>query len=334
MRCVAVVSVELSSRHIRASSPRAYTLFGDGAGAAILGPGRPGEGFAAFSFANELADGPTIAIDVPFSGRAPEFRETGPRMGELAIRGIVTASQRALEAAGVTMDEVQHVLPHQPNGPLLHAILGALGVDPGRVDIVVGETGSLASASAAECLDRRLQRCTQGGGATSRLVHPGDRTRGAGVRLTHGRHRVERSLRGGVRAAAGQGRENQHPRDISLEGQAGASRSAPHHWWPTAAWTRSPLAELRAQHGVAQQVVTTTERAIQRLGGAYEAGVIELPEFSERRGRLRARLDQAKAEVAEAARRLERTIQLTEVVATVTGFRDRLRVGLDEATWA
>ena len=62
--------------------------------------------------------------------------------------------------------------------------------------------------------------------------------------------------------------------------------------------------------------------------------VIELPKFSERRGRLRAHLDQAKAEVAEAARRLERTIQLTEVVATVAGFRDRLRVGLDEATWA
>lgn len=93
------------------------------------------------------------------------------------------------------------------------------------------------------------------------------------------------------------------------------------------------LAELRAQHGVAQQVVTTTDRAIQRLGDAYEAGVIELPEFSERRGRLRTRLDQAKAEVAAAAHRLQQTIQLTEVVATVSGFRDRLRHGLDEATW-
>jgi site-specific DNA recombinase len=93
------------------------------------------------------------------------------------------------------------------------------------------------------------------------------------------------------------------------------------------------IPDLRAQQQVAQQVVVTAERAIQRLGDAYEAGVIELPEYSERRGRLRGRLDQAKADLLVVTKRLQQTIELTEVVATVEGFPERLHHGLGDASW-
>ena len=58
------------------------------------------------------------------------------------------------------------VLPHQPNGAMLELIIAAFGLDPARVVRVVGEIGSVGSASIPVGLDRLLR---------TRVVPPGDR---------------------------------------------------------------------------------------------------------------------------------------------------------------
>src|SRR5262249_19289553 len=65
-----IVVVELPSHHITPSDPRPYLVFGDAAGAVVLGPGRPGEGIRGVSLANNgaLVDAVTLAHPGP-SGR-------------------------------------------------------------------------------------------------------------------------------------------------------------------------------------------------------------------------------------------------------------------------
>src|SRR6185503_8201338 len=70
-----------------------------------------------------------------------------------------------LAEAGMTLDQVEWVVPHQPNGTLLAAMIEALGVDPARVVPIVREVGSVGAASIPICLDRLLR---------TRPVRPGD----------------------------------------------------------------------------------------------------------------------------------------------------------------
>jgi 3-oxoacyl-[acyl-carrier-protein] synthase III len=63
-------------------------------------------------------------------------------------------ARRVLEDAGLTLDEVQWVCPHQPNGTMLERIISDLGVDPSRVVLVVREVGSVGAASIPLALER------------------------------------------------------------------------------------------------------------------------------------------------------------------------------------
>ena len=172
---VAVVTVELISRIIHTGAPRVYGLFGDRVAAVILGPARPGEGFEAVHFGNDFAEGPTISMPHPtlIGGyERADFATSTERMTQLAVGGVVQSVTRVLEKAGLTMDEVDWFLPHQPNRPLLGAILAALNLDPSRVDIHVDQVGSVGAASVGISLDRLMR---------SGKVKPGDRILTASV---------------------------------------------------------------------------------------------------------------------------------------------------------
>lgn len=103
--------------------------------------------------------------------------------------------------------------------------------------------------------------------------------------------------------------------------------------WTSRTASDGTVAALREQHELAQKAVSAAERGLRRLMDAYEAGVIELSELSERRERLRQRLNRAQEELEGAAKRLHETVQLTGIIANVEGFREQLAHGLDSATW-
>jgi 3-oxoacyl-[acyl-carrier-protein] synthase III len=67
---------------------------------------------------------------------------------------------------------VEWVLPHQPNGSMLAAIMRELQLDPERVVRLVDAVGSVGAASIATSLDRLLR---------TRPVRAGDRVLMVGV---------------------------------------------------------------------------------------------------------------------------------------------------------
>jgi 3-oxoacyl-(acyl-carrier-protein) synthase III len=172
---VAVVAAELMSRYIRPEDPRPYVVFGDAAAAAVLGPGRPGEGILGSFARNDGSLGGTAYITHPKVAKVEAFARfdiPSREMGRIVTDALKASTDAVLSARGETIADVDWVLPHQPNGSMLQTIVEVLGVDPARVVPVVSEVGSVVSASIPTSLDRLMR---------TRSVKPGDRILMIGV---------------------------------------------------------------------------------------------------------------------------------------------------------
>jgi 3-oxoacyl-(acyl-carrier-protein) synthase III len=172
---VAVVAAELLSRGLRPDLVRPYVVFGDGAGAAVLGPGRPGEGIVGHSFVNDGSLGGTVFVEHPSLTRKMEyvqFNVSNREMGSIVLEGMRRIVEDLRERYGLSMADMDWVVPHQPNGVMLAAIVDELAIDPAKVVATVAEVGSIVAASIPVCLDRLLR---------TRPVRPGDRILMLGV---------------------------------------------------------------------------------------------------------------------------------------------------------
>lgn len=165
---VGVVAIDNPSRFIEPENPRPYAVFGDAAAAAIIGPGAPDEGVLGVHLANVGAARGTARLPNAVPGcPAPmiEFEASSAALTELATQLIRDASAAVLDAAGLTLDDVRWVAPHQPNGAMLDVFVEALGLPAEKLVRVVDRIGSVGAASIAVGLDRILRE---------RPVAPGD----------------------------------------------------------------------------------------------------------------------------------------------------------------
>jgi 3-oxoacyl-(acyl-carrier-protein) synthase III len=172
---VGIVSVELPSHFITPDDPRPYLVFGDAAVAAVVERARGEGGILGSWLRNDgVAFGNVRLGHAGLTGRPESIRFTAPsaRMSEEAVEAVRRATDAVLGAAGLTLDDVQWILPHQPNGTFLDAITAALGVPAARVTRVVQEFGSVGSASIPISLDRLLHTAP---------VRPGDHVLMVGV---------------------------------------------------------------------------------------------------------------------------------------------------------
>ena len=155
---VLVVGVELITRLIDWTDRSTAVLFGDGAGAVVLGsePGRARildvvtgtDGSAAGILT--LAAGGTRN---PFNRRTLESGEynrlvmDGRKVFMEAVRRMSEAVTEVLERIGSTVDDVALVIPHQANLRIIEAVGKKLGVDRDRVYVNVQEYGNTGSAT-------------------------------------------------------------------------------------------------------------------------------------------------------------------------------------------
>jgi 3-oxoacyl-[acyl-carrier-protein] synthase III len=172
---VGIVVVEMGSRAITPEDPRPYLVFGDGVVAAVVAPARADEGILGSWLRNDAIAFGNVTLANAACTRQREtirFTASNDQMGAEAIDALQRSTNEVLGRAGLGIDDVEWVLPHQPNGVLLGAITRALGVDESRVVRIVDEVGSVGAASIPISLDRLLRE---------REVRPGDRVLMVGV---------------------------------------------------------------------------------------------------------------------------------------------------------
>ena len=172
---VGIAVVELPSRRITPKDARPYLVFGDAATAAVVTRAHGGEGVLGSWLRNDgIAFGNVRLESEVLTGRLETIRFTASHetMGREAIDAVRAATEAVLKQAGLSLDDVDWVVPHQPNGALLDAIEQALGFDPERVVRVVRELGSAGAASIPVSLDVLMRE---------RPVRAGDRVLMVGV---------------------------------------------------------------------------------------------------------------------------------------------------------
>jgi len=182
---VLLVGAETLSTRVDWTDRNTCILFGDGAGAVVLGRG---EGESRLGAGRLFSDGrlwELLYMEAPESlnpglvqgSPSPCIRMTGREVFKYAVRAMEEAVRLALADEGVSMAEVDLVVPHQANVRILRKLMERLGMPEEKVFINVDRYGNTSAASIPIALDEanrsgRLRRgdrvllCSFGGGFT------------------------------------------------------------------------------------------------------------------------------------------------------------------------
>jgi 3-oxoacyl-[acyl-carrier-protein] synthase-3 len=173
MRHVLVVGVELLSRVLDWTDRSTCVLFGDGAGAAVLGPsgaeaGDPKpRGVLSTSI---LTDGSlAMSLRIPGGGSAsPTTHATvdaklqyvhmkGQDIFKVAVKNLLSASKNALERAGMTRNDIDWVCAHQANKRIIDQVVARVEVPSEKVLMNIDRVGNTSSASIPILLDENVR---------------------------------------------------------------------------------------------------------------------------------------------------------------------------------
>ncbi|MER5467607.1 beta-ketoacyl-ACP synthase III [Streptomyces sp. NPDC002935] len=159
--------------------PGAAFLFADGAGAVVIGPGRPEEdGIGPVVWGSDGGRGDLIAHDASWAEyrdtpRAawPAMRMAGPEVFRWAIEDIPDTAGKAAAAAGTTLDRLDAFVPHQANLRIIDTLAQRLALPP-EVAVArdVVHSGNTSSASIPLAVSRLRELGAVGSGATALLV--------------------------------------------------------------------------------------------------------------------------------------------------------------------
>lgn len=162
---VLVVGVELLSRIVDWEDRSTCVLFGDGAGAVVVGPA-DGDGRGIVS-THMYADGSQAsALQIPGGGsRRPFSQEVlderlhlvhmqGREVFKFAVRALGQAAQTAMESNGLGPDDIDWVMPHQANTRIIEAVKQRSGIAAERFLTNIDMTANTSSASVPILLDQ------------------------------------------------------------------------------------------------------------------------------------------------------------------------------------
>jgi 3-oxoacyl-[acyl-carrier-protein] synthase-3 len=164
-RTVLVVGAEKLHYHLDFTDRATAVLFGDAAGAVILEPTDRPIGL----LASELGMDGSVAhiLAIPRDGtsgdrQAPLPRECGIQMDgpEVFRRAVTTmgeASARVVAEAGLALEDVDLLVPHQANVRIIDATARRLGLDPAKVFINIASYGNTSAATIPVALTEALE---------------------------------------------------------------------------------------------------------------------------------------------------------------------------------
>lgn len=161
---VLVVGAEKLSDFTKPTDRTISFLLGDGAGAAIVGPSDT-PGIAATVWGSDGSKWDAVGMDRPLKeafddpeGGFPTLRQDGQTVFRWAVWEMAKVAQKALDAAGVTSDQLAAFIPHQANMRIIDEFAKQLKL-PESVIIArdIATTGNTSAASIPLATHRLLE---------------------------------------------------------------------------------------------------------------------------------------------------------------------------------
>jgi 3-oxoacyl-[acyl-carrier-protein] synthase-3 len=186
-RYALVIGVECLSRIVDWTDRNTCVLFGDGAGAAVLGPVKEGYGFQSFELGGDgsgkdllkiAAGGSRLpASEATIANRLHSLHMNGKEVFKFAVRVMTSASDEVLAKANLTTEDIDLFIPHQANLRIIDAAMKRYGLPEEKVVVNLDRYGNMSSASIPVALHEAIEEgrvsdgdtlvlCGFGGGLT------------------------------------------------------------------------------------------------------------------------------------------------------------------------
>lgn len=162
-----VIGAEILTQYVDYTDRNTCVLFGDGAGAAVLGPVEGDRGILAARIRSDgryeeqlfspgggtrrPATAATLAAGDHF------FKMKGNELFKVAVRSMTDISREVLEEAGLSATDVKLFIPHQANQRITDGVASKLNVESERVYSNIAMHGNTSSASIPIALDECVE---------------------------------------------------------------------------------------------------------------------------------------------------------------------------------
>ena len=164
---ILLVGAETLSRIINWTDRNTCVLFGDGAGAAVLGRVDDGYGVLSLELGADGTGGEHL-IQPAGGSRNPTTHETVDAYGQcvhmdgqdvfkFAARKMPAACKTVLQKAGMTIDDIALLVPHQANLRIIDNAIDRLKINRDRVWINIEKHGNMSAACVPVCLTEAQQ---------------------------------------------------------------------------------------------------------------------------------------------------------------------------------
>ncbi|MDC7705559.1 beta-ketoacyl-ACP synthase III [Vogesella indigofera] len=157
---VLVVGAEVMSRLLNWDDRRTCVLFGDGAGAVVVGPSEePGILHAKLAADGRYRD--ILKTEAQIAGGevdgTPFLYMDGPAVFKFAVKALSDIAEKTLAEAGVQQDSVDWLVPHQANVRIIEATAKHLQLSMDKVIVTLPEQGNTSAASIPLAFDHAVR---------------------------------------------------------------------------------------------------------------------------------------------------------------------------------
>ena len=166
-RYALVIGAEVLTQYVDYTDRGTCILFGDGAGAAVLGPVDADRGILAARIRSDGRYQEQLFSPGGGTRRPPSaetlaagdhfFKMKGNELFKVAVRSMSDISREVLDDAGLTPEDVTLFIPHQANQRITDAVANRLNVDSARVYSNIASHGNTSSASIPIALDECVE---------------------------------------------------------------------------------------------------------------------------------------------------------------------------------
>ena len=154
-----VIGAETFTRLLDWDDRTTCVLFGDGAGALVLGAEETESGILATRLHADGRHNDLLFVDggPSTTGTVGKLRMKGREVFRHAVVNLADVLTEVLEAAGLTSADVDWVVPHQANARILDATAKKLGLPSHKVVVTVDEHANTSAASVPLAFDTAVK---------------------------------------------------------------------------------------------------------------------------------------------------------------------------------
>ncbi|MFT5872896.1 MAG: 3-oxoacyl-[acyl-carrier-protein] synthase-3 [Clostridium sp.] len=156
-----IIGAEVLSKIVDWTDRSTCTLFGDGAGAAVIEVGNK-RGIISVDSSSEGKKAqcltcPTVDVKNPFTSENEDFKATismdGKEIFKFAVNTIESSIDKILKENNYTLDDIKYVVCHQANARIIDFVVKRLKADKDKFFVNLDKYGNTSAASIAIAID-------------------------------------------------------------------------------------------------------------------------------------------------------------------------------------